>query len=431
MSRSSRSGRPHEGLDNAAPPSSVSLSVPSGIIGNMVSIPALVDVSVLRWARESAGLSEIAASRKMKLPEDRVTAWESGDATPTIAQLRKAAGVYKRSFAVFFLAEPPSGFDTLRDFRRLAETANGTWSPALHEEYRRAHTQREYMLELADLEEIELPSTWRLAAIPNDTEKLATAARATLLEIAPLARPQGAGTVYDHLNVWVAALEAAGVQILATAGGKVEISEMRAFSLYFDKLPTIVVNGADGPRGRLFSLLHEYAHLMLHTSGLCDAITDTTTTSPDRQLEARCNAIAAAILMPAESVLARPEVIARDNSPDSWDYPSLRSSASLFGVSAEAFLRRLVTLGQVSSSFYERQREEFIAAYERSEATSTSGGGDWYRNTVRDRGKGYVRFVADAHRRRVIDSNTAAVYLNVKVDQIARLADTASLHAAV
>lgn len=38
---------------------------------------------------------------------------------PTIAQLRKAAEVYKRSLAVFFLSEPPEGFDTLRDFRRL------------------------------------------------------------------------------------------------------------------------------------------------------------------------------------------------------------------------------------------------------------------------------------------------------------------------
>lgn len=50
---------------------------------------------------------------------------------------------------------------------------------------------------------------------------------------------------------------------------------------------------------------------------------------------------------------------------------------------------------------------------------------------MRDLGKGYVRAIADAHRRRVIDSNTAAVYMGVKVDQIQRLADTASLREAV
>ncbi|MGH3545151.1 MAG: ImmA/IrrE family metallo-endopeptidase, partial [Mycobacteriales bacterium] len=106
---------------------------------------------------------------------------------------------------------------------------------------------------------------------------------------------------------------------------------------------------------------HEYSHLLLHTSGLCDAKTDTEATTPNRRLEARCNAIAAAILMPAESVLTQAEVSVRGGSPDSWDYQSLRSSASLFGVSAEAFLRRLVTLGRVPGPLYERRREEFLA----------------------------------------------------------------------
>jgi Zn-dependent peptidase ImmA (M78 family) len=78
-----------------------------------------------------------------------------------------------------------------------------------------------------------------------------------------------------------------------------------------------MVNGADAPRGHLFTLLHEYAHLLLHTGGLCDLITDTAATTADRALEARCKAIAAAILMPADAVLARPDVVSRRNAPDS------------------------------------------------------------------------------------------------------------------
>ncbi len=73
---------------------------------------------------------------------------------------------------------------------------------------------------------------------------------------------------------------------MATAGGGVSPNEMRAFSLYYDVLPVIMVNGSDAPRGRLFSLLHEYVHLLLHTGGLCDTVTDTKATNPDRALEA-------------------------------------------------------------------------------------------------------------------------------------------------
>lgn len=218
---------------------------------------------------------------------------------------------------------------------------------------------------------------------------------------------------------------------MATAGGHVSTGEMRGFSLYFDEVPVIVVNGADAARGRLFTLLHEYAHLLLHTEGLCDTITDTRATSPDRRLEARCNAIAAAILMPADDVLARPEVRARSAGATDWDYNALAAAAAPFGTSAEALLRRLVTLGRVTPAFYSARRAEFLTRYEEEEAVGRPKGGNWYRNTVRDLGKGYVRLVADAHRRRVIDSYTAATYLNAKVNQIPKLASAAALREAV
>jgi Zn-dependent peptidase ImmA (M78 family) len=205
---------------------------------------------------------------------------------------------------------------------------------------------------------------------------------------------------------------------------------MRAFSLFFPELPIIVLNGSDAPRGRLFSLLHEYVHLLLHTAGLCDTTTDQRATTPNRELEARCNAIAAWILMPRAQVVVRPEVVARLHARTSWDYRALASAAGPFGVSAEAFLRHLVSLALTEMPFYMSRRSEFLDMYEQEEARS-SGRGNWYRNTVRDLGKGYVRAVADAHARRVIDSNTAATFLNVKVGQIARLADTAALREAV
>lgn len=397
------------------------------------SIPAVVEPSVLRWARESIDLTPVAAARKLNLPDDRVQAWEAGSATPTIAQLRKAAKLYKRSLGVFFLPAPPEGFDTLRDFRRHVDAAAGAWSPALHADYRRAHEQRERVLELAEIDDVRPPTAWRITPLPSTDDELAAAARANLLrlseQLVPL--PRGAGTVYDHLNSWIAALEEAGVLVMATAGGHVKPSEMRGFSLYFDDVPVIVVNGADAARGRLFTLLHEYAHLLLHTEGLCDTVTDTKATTPDRQLEARCNAIAAAILMPADAVLSRPEVVARKDDQASWDYDALAAAAAPFGASAEALLRRLVTLGRVNADFYRARREDFLARYEEEEARTRPNGGNWYRNTVRDLGKGYVRLVADAHARRVIDSYTAATFLNVKVGQIPKLAQTAALREAV
>jgi Zn-dependent peptidase ImmA (M78 family) len=94
-------------------------------------------------------------------------------------------------------------------------------------------------------------------------------------------------------------------------------------------------------------------------------------------------------------------------------------------------LRRLLELGRVDPAFYRAKRDEFRARYEEEERSSRATGGNWYRNAVRDRGKGYVRLVTDAHRRKVIDSYTASVYLNAKVSQIPRLARAAALGEAV
>jgi uncharacterized membrane protein YccC len=75
---------------------------------------------------------------------------------------------------VFFLPEPPKGFNTLRDFRRVAEQLSSEWSAALHAEYRRAHAQPNVLLELAELED-EAPArdwSWRFQMMTRLLQRL-------------------------------------------------------------------------------------------------------------------------------------------------------------------------------------------------------------------------------------------------------------------
>jgi len=133
------------------------------------------------------------------------------------------------------------------------------------------------------------------------------------------------------------------------------------------------------------------------------------------------------MLMPRDAVLAQPLVRSHRADGSAWTYSELRRAAAPFGASAEAFLRRLVTLGCASERFYAERREEFLRAYEADAARERAGGGNWYRNTVRDKGKGFVRLVTDAHKRRVIDTYTATTFLDVKASQMGRLAQEARL----
>jgi Zn-dependent peptidase ImmA (M78 family)/DNA-binding XRE family transcriptional regulator len=395
-------------------------------------LTALVEPDVLRWARESIGLTPQAAARKIGLSDETlVEQWEDGTAVPTIAKLREAARVYKRPLAVLFLPRPPDGsFDVMHDFRRLPDAEARLWSPELHGEFRRANDQRDVALEIADLAQEPIPQTWRLPEpLPDNDEDLAAAARRNLIEGAPLRFPVG-GDEFAHLGFWIAALEEAGVLVLTSNG--VSVNEMRGFSLHFDELPVIVVNGSDFARGRLFSLLHEYAHLILHTDGLCDMAPGVATTA-DLRLEVRCNAIAAAILMPRAMVLGLPDVAVAPPGYDLWTDDALETGAKTFGVSVEAFLRRLLTLGRTTEPFYRRKRRDLLRGYDEALARrkEEGGGGNWYRTKVRNLGKGYVRGVISAHQRSLIDTYTAASYLDAKVQQLARLGQEATLRADV
>ncbi len=75
-------------------------------------------------------------------------------------------------------------------------------------------------------------------------------ARRNLIEVAPVRFPGGSDE-FAHLGFWITALEEAGVLVITSAG--VKVNEMRGFSLHFDKLPVIVVNGSDFARPLVLS----------------------------------------------------------------------------------------------------------------------------------------------------------------------------------
>jgi transcriptional regulator with XRE-family HTH domain len=173
---------------------------------------ALIDPSLLKWARSAAGMTTEEAAKRLSVRPERLMAWEKGKEPLTIAQLRAAARVYKRPLAVFYLPEPPRDFQPLRDFRRLPETEEERLSPQLQAAIRRAHSLREAALELRDMAGEPPTEAPRIDPAPRDPEAFAVLARerlgvslATQLEWADPGRA---------LSGWTAALEDLDVMVL-------------------------------------------------------------------------------------------------------------------------------------------------------------------------------------------------------------------------
>ena len=89
---------------------------------------AYITPNVLKWARESAKMTEETAAAKVSVTFDKFKEWEEGTSQPTIRQAQTLAKAYKRPFALFFLPEIPRDFHPLQDFRKSGSKALSTSS---------------------------------------------------------------------------------------------------------------------------------------------------------------------------------------------------------------------------------------------------------------------------------------------------------------
>jgi Zn-dependent peptidase ImmA (M78 family) len=135
--------------------------------------------------------------------------------------------------------------------------------------------------------------------------------------------------------------------------------------------------------------------------------------------------------MPAEAMENEPLITRYPRLYEYWDEETLAALTRKYGVSEEAILRRLLTLGRTTSRYYSRRREELLNLYERERIRikaaqrDADGGPTYYRVKARNLGKGYVRLVSHAYARDAIDTLEAATFLGVKVQHLTKLADEA------
>jgi transcriptional regulator with XRE-family HTH domain len=83
------------------------------------SIPQ-INPSILKWARETAGLSVEEAAKKLGLSSrERLEALEGGQQVPTRRQLVNMSEKYHRPLLTFYLPNRPRERDRGHDFRTL------------------------------------------------------------------------------------------------------------------------------------------------------------------------------------------------------------------------------------------------------------------------------------------------------------------------
>lgn len=386
----------------------------------MATIRANLNPDALRWARTTAGVEPEEVAEWLHVDANRVRAWEAGEDRPTLKQARDLAGRLRRPFAILFTRIIPTEPEPIGDFRALPADAPREYPSKLRFLIRELRSRQSWAREYRERMETR-PFQWvgSLHGLTN-VDQAAGAIRAALA--IPHAAFRDVREADQALAVWVDAVEKLGVFV--TQAGDIDPTVARGFCLADELAPFIYINTKDAQRARIFTLIHELAHLFWGLSGVSNMLDARRATTPNQQLEVFCNAVAAEVIAPRARVLA----LWRAGGNQGLRERVFNVSRELL-VSEEVIARRLLDANEISRGQYDTLRIEYKKNWEKFVAErKDKGGGSHWINHAKRIGRAFAESVLQAHRDGIITTRDAGALLKVKVGSIGDLAVAAHAH---
>ncbi|MBV8441240.1 MAG: ImmA/IrrE family metallo-endopeptidase, partial [Hyphomicrobiales bacterium] len=220
-----------------------------------------INKDLIAWARKRAGLSEDEAAQKFA----KIAAWKAGTALPTYPQLESMAEEFRIPIAVFFFPQPPNMSPIQETFRTLPDAEFAQLPRRIQQLLRKA---KAFQLGLYELTQGRNPAERLITRDLEFTARMsveAMAARVRSYLGAPLEQQVARHGADEALKEWRQALYGVGVFVFKDAFREESFS---GFSLYDNVFPIIYVNNSAAKTRQIFTLFHELAHLLFHTSGI-------------------------------------------------------------------------------------------------------------------------------------------------------------------
>jgi len=358
---------------------------------------------VLKWARESSGWSVDEISSKLKLDTSTYRSFESGDKPIRLTTLEALGEYFKRPVAVFFLPSAPKEPAPPTDFRFLP-TALRRFDKKTILAMRRAQRLQNVARDL--LQRVGRPTEPRMgeARLDNDPEEVALEERKRFgIPLENQAQWRSAASAFEE---WRAAIEDLNVLVFRFG---MPVDNARGFSLS-DATPfVIVVSSADAPAARIFTLMHEYAHLLLKTSGICIPQLTGTRQVNITHVEQWCNRFSAALLVPRELFSAKIDWKAMaEPGPQLSQF--LSDASSRLRVSRQVVLRRMFDLQLIAKKTYNAEMQKLIAS------TKIPKGGGFTlpdRRCIFENGRLFTSIVLESRTRGIITTRDVSDYLSL------------------
>lgn len=308
------------------------------IVMSVAEVP--VNGKVLEWARKLRGLGPEEAAKLLDVPVAELRAYEAGTKRPLVGFLRLMSARYRINFTSLLMPEPlpvekrptdhrvrggerPLSIDTLVAIEEVAEALDA-------------------FVDIAnEAPKIVQALSIGRAHLEEDPEAVAARER----------RRFGIGVEDQRMfynlgharRQWRQQIEDRGV---FTYMIPMPSKELSGFSMLRDGLGAICVNDREPTEGaKVFTLFHEYCHLLLRQTGISDE-------NNNNRVERFCNQFAASFLIPRADLLL---AIGDAKTPHEFSDSDIKRLAIRFRVSNSAVALRLQETGLAPAGFYGRR----------------------------------------------------------------------------
>jgi Zn-dependent peptidase ImmA (M78 family)/transcriptional regulator with XRE-family HTH domain len=370
------------------------------------AIESSVRPSVLKWARETSGTTVEEAAKRLRVPASTFAKWETVESSLKLGQLRTLATYFKRPLSALLLPEPPPEPALPTDFRTLPGHQR-RFDRGTRLAIRKAMRLRSLARDLMQALQREAGPMMEGANLSEDPERLAERERQHLR--VSIETQFEWKNPYQAFREWRSALEGKNLLVFQLP---MPVEDARGFSLGDEEPFSIVVSSSDAVQARIFTLFHEYGHLLLRDPGICLPKPDLHTTGPHAVVEQWCNRFAGTLLVPTpalRSFLGAQGPIQSEVSLSE----AIREGEKRFRVSRQVVLRRVFDVRLLAKASFQRAMKGLLSQQQAHKA----GGGrvEPAKKCLAENGHLFTSLVLEASARGVINYSEVADYLSLRL----------------
>lgn len=339
-----------------------------------VEVPVSKDI--LEWVISHISMEDISTAVAQRLLQ-----WYNGEKTPTFNQLEEASRATGVPLGYFFLTVPPTENLSLLDYRTVdsleLEKPSRNLIDTIHDMEQIQDWVKEELLRTGT------PALDFVGSVKNSNNTAVYVSKVRELLDLSIDWFIRSKTPEDSFRQIRSRISNTGVIVMMNGivgnntRRSLAIDEFRAFAVVDSYAPLIFINANDSTNGRLFSLLHEFVHVLM---GKNNFYNDRYSAHGQVNVaETICNAVAAEILVP-DSIFV-----------DKWHEQisqveieaAINALAKFFKCGTTVIARKALDHEFISKQLYSKIAHIAVQMYNdrRKKAKETSGG-DYYKTAI-------------------------------------------------